>query len=699
MSKDKKISLVDFRNIGIIAHIDAGKTTTTERILYYTGVNHKIGEVHDGAATMDWMVQEQERGITITSAATTCYWKDHRINIIDTPGHVDFTIEVERSLRVLDGAVGVFCSVAGVQPQSETVWRQANRYHVPRVAFINKMDRVGASFSKVLREMRDKLQARPVLLTLPIGSEENFVGFVDLIEEQAHVWKPGAEDGTSFDILPIPADLVEESSVFRSELIEIASEFDDALMEKYLEGKEITKDEIRAAIRKGTVAMKIFPVICGSAFKNKGVQFLLDSVVAYLPSPLDVPAVEGFDPAKEDKKLIRKADVEEPFSALVFKIMHDSFVGTLAFARVYSGKVDANETVLNSTKDKRERIGRILRMHADKREELKAANVGEIVAFAGLRSVSTGDTLCSQKEPILLEKINFPDPVIAIAIEPKTKADEEKLNSSLEKLALEDPSFRVRIDSETGQTLISGMGELHLEIIVDRLVREHKVQVNVGKPQVSYRETITREARSEGRCERALGGKSQFGQVWVSVQPLERGKGIETEVKLDRKLIPEEIYRGIEKALRESSVTGPLAGFNLIDARLVVDSAEYRQEDANVLAYQMAVGQGVNSALEAAGCVLLEPIMKLQIVTTDDSTGSVISDLNTRRGQVLGMNPDSSGMTTIDAEAPLANLFGYSTALRSMTQGRGTFSMEFDRHDRLAANVEKELLRKLTGLG
>lgn len=699
MSKDKNIALQDFRNIGIIAHIDAGKTTTTERILYYSGVNHKIGEVHDGKATMDWMVQEQERGITITSAATTCFWKDHRINIIDTPGHVDFTIEVERSLRVLDGAVGVFCAVGGVQPQSETVWRQANKYKVPRIAFINKMDRVGASHTKVISDMRLKLEARPLLLTLPIGSEENFVGFVDLIERKAITWSGQTEDGTQFEVSEVPADLADEVEMLRSEILDTASEFDDVLMEKYLESKEISADEIRAAIRKGTIAMKIFPVICGSAFKNKGVQFLLDSVVSYLPSPLDVPDVEGYDVEKHDKKIHRKAELDEPFSALVFKIMHDSFVGTLAFTRVYSGKVDANETVLNTTKDKRERIGRILRMHADKREELKSAHVGEIVAFAGLRSVSTGDTLCSQKDPILLEKIAFPDPVISIAIEPKTKADEEKLVSSLEKLALEDPSFKVRIDSETGQTVISGMGELHLEIVVDRLTREHKVQVNVGKPQVSYRETATRAARVEGRCERAMGGKSQFGQVWVRVEPLERGAGIQTEVLLDRKLIPDEICRGIEKALKESAATGPLAGFNLIDVKLTVESAEYRQEDANVLAYQIAVGMGVNGALEAAGCALLEPIMKLQIVTTDDSTGAVISDLNARRGQVLGMNPGSGGMTQVDAEAPLANLFGYSTALRSMTQGRGTFSMEFDRHDRLAANVEKELLRKLTGLG
>lgn len=699
MSKDKKISLHDFRNIGIIAHIDAGKTTTTERILYYSGVNHKIGEVHDGQATMDWMVQEQERGITITSAATTCYWNDHRINIIDTPGHVDFTIEVERSLRVLDGAVGVFCAVGGVQPQSETVWRQANRYKVPRIAFINKMDRTGASHNKVLSEMRNKLEARPLLLTLPIGAEEDFVGFIDLIEEKAYTWRNPSADGAQFEIEAIPEDLVDEVAMLRSDLIETATEFDDALMEKYLEGKDIAHSEIRAAIRKGTMAIKIFPVLCGSAFKNKGVQFLLDSVVNYLPSPLDVPEVEGYDPTRSDKKLHRKADESEPFAALVFKIMHDPFVGTLAFTRVYSGKVDANETVLNTTKDKRERIGRILRMHADKREELKVASVGEIVAFAGLRSVSTGDTLCAQKDPILLEKIEFPDPVISIAIEPKTKADEEKLNASLDKLALEDPSFKVKIDAETGQTVISGMGELHLEIIADRLVREHKVQVNVGKPQVSYRETATRVARAEGRCERAIGGKSQFGQVWVRAEPLARGQGMQTEVLLDRKLIPEEIYRGIEKALKESAATGPLAGFNLIDVKLTVESAEYRQEDANVLAYQIAVGMGVNGALEAAGCALLEPIMKLQIVTTDDSTGSVISDLNARRGQVLGMNPGSGGMTEIDAEAPLANLFGYSTALRSMTQGRGTFSMEFDCHDRLAANVERELLKKLTGLG
>jgi elongation factor G len=699
MSKDKKIALQDFRNIGIIAHIDAGKTTTTERILYYTGVNHKIGEVHDGAATMDWMVQEQERGITITSAATTCYWGSNRINIIDTPGHVDFTIEVERSLRVLDGAVGVFCAVGGVQPQSETVWRQANRYKVPRIAFINKMDRVGASHTKVLRELRTKLEAKPVLLTLPIGAEENFLGFVDLIEQKAHVWSGAADDGSSFEIVEVPEELREEVEMFRSELLDVASEYDDTLMEKLLEGQSVSPAEIRAALRKGTIAMKIFPVICGSAFKNKGVQFLLDSVVAYLPSPLDVPPVEGFDIDKPEKKLFRNADIEEPFSALVFKIMHDSFVGTLAFTRIYSGKVDSNETVLNTTKDKRERVGRILRMHADKREELKVAHVGEIVAFAGLRSVSTGDTLCSQKDAILLEKIDFPDPVIAIAIEPKTKADEEKLTASLEKLALEDPSFKVRVDAETGQTVISGMGELHLEIIVDRLIREHKVQVNVGNPQVSYRETITKESRMEGRCERNFGGKTQFGQVWVRVAPLERGKGIETEILIDKKAIPDEIYRGIEKALRESAATGPLAGFNLVDVKLSVESAEYRQEDGNVLAYQIAVGMAVNHALESAACCLLEPIMNLQIVTTDDSTGSVISDLNTRRGQVLGMDPGSGGMTAIDAEAPLANLFGYSTALRSMTQGRGTFSMEFNRYDRLSPNVEKEVLRRLTGLG
>jgi elongation factor G len=700
-SPTKQFPLSQFRNIGIVAHIDAGKTTTTERILYYTGVNYKIGEVHDGQATMDWMEQERERGITITSAATTCFWKDFRVNIIDTPGHVDFTIEVERSLRVLDGAVCVFCAVGGVEPQSETVWRQADRYHVPRLAFINKMDRMGANFDSVVAEMREKLGARPVAIQLPIGAEENFQGFVDLIEMKAIVWESNDTSlGAQFKIETIPDDLLGAARSAREALIEVAAESDDALLEKFLSGDELSNEEIRRGLRAGTLGAKVVPVLCGSAFKNRGVQFLLDAVTDFLPSPLDVPPMHGFDPAKPDKDLTRKASIDEEFSALAFKIMHDPYVGTLTFLRIYSGVLESNKSVLNVVKDKRERMGRLLRMHANKREDVTMASAGEIVAAVGLRFTTTGDTLCSEKHPIQYEKMIFPEPVISIAIEPKTKADEEKLKSSLDKLALEDPTFRVFYNEETGQNLISGMGELHLEIIVDRLFREHKVNANVGKPQVAYKETVGRAAEATGRCERVIQGKNLFAKVALRIEALAANAGTQIISELSLQKLPQEIQNCILKTLREMLGAGPIAGFPLTDVKVALTGAEFHEgEQLNELAFQYAASHGFQELIGKAEPHLLEPVMSLKVFVPDTSTGDVISDLNARRGKVLSMDARPGSWQAVSSEVPMSSMFGYSTDLRSRTQGRGNFSMEFNRYDRIPANVEKALIQRLTGLG
>jgi len=700
MADRKKTPLPKFRNIGIIAHIDAGKTTTTERILYYTRVTHKLGEVDQGLATMDWMEQERERGITITSAAITCFWKDHRINIIDTPGHVDFTIEVERSLRVLDGAVGIFSAVSGVEPQSETVWRQADRYHVPRIAFVNKMDRVGAHYDFVVDDIRAKFGARPLRMNFPIGSEDTFNGIVDLLSMKAHVWDPNDKSqGLEFTIFDIPEALREKAEAHRQELVEAAAEFDDSLMNKYLEDKPLTNDEIVASLRAATIGLKVVPVFAGASFKNRGVQALLDGVLQFLPSPLDVPPAKGFDPGHPDKELTRNANNEEPFSAYAFKIMSDPFVGHLTFLRIYSGRVSSNDNVLNVVKGKRERIGRLLQMTANKREDLTEATAGEIVAAVGLRFTATGDTLAIDKHPIQFEKIVFPEPVISVAIEPKTKADEEKLATSLAKLALEDPSFRVFVNEETGQRLISGMGELHLEIVVDRLLREHKVEANVGKPQVAYKESLRRPGQALGRCQKIIGGKNMFAEVKLSVAPLARGTGSNVTSALPSKQIPKEFEHAIEKAVREGLVSGPVVGFNLIDVEVTLQSATFVENESNDVAFQIAAGMALRDAFQAAEPYLLEPVMKVQVLVPDDNVGDVISDMNGRRGKIFDMQPRVGGWQAINAEVPLATMFGYSTILRSRSQGRGSFTLEFDRYDSMPASVEREVLKRLTGLG
>lgn len=706
MAAPKSPTLDRFRNIGIVAHIDAGKTTTTERILYYTGVNYKIGEVHDGAATMDWMEQERERGITITSAATTCFWKDHRINIIDTPGHVDFTVEVERSLRVLDGAVCVFCAVSGVEPQSETVWRQADRYHVPRLAFVNKMDRMGADFASVVKEIREKLGANPVPIQYPIGSEENFEGFVDLIEMKAVTWR--ADDtslGANFEVKDVPQEIFAEAQAARDAMIEAAAENDDLLLEKFLGGESLTRDEIIRGLRRGVVNSKMVAVLCGSAFKNRGVQHLLDAVTLFLPSPLDVAPPKGFDPAKPDKELVRKPSVDEEFSALAFKIMHDPYVGTLTFLRVYSGVLESNQSVLNVEKSKRERIGRLLRMHANKREDVTKAEAGEIVAAVGLRFTTTGDTLSSEKHPIQYEKMNFPEPVISIAIEPKSKADEDKLKQALDKMALEDPTFRVRYNEETGQNLISGMGELHLEIIVDRLFREHKVNANVGKPQVAYKETIGQAATGTGKCDRLIQGKQLFAKVSIRLDILDAQDNKDNKVQdnkveseLKKEILAMEYQNSVLRTLNEMLGAGPIAGFPLTRLRVTLTGVEVQEGEVNELALQYAAAQAFQEAIASAKAVLLEPIMSLKVNVPDAFTGDVIADLNTRRGRVLSMDARPGQWQAIRAEVPLSTMFGYSTDLRSCTQGRGNFSMEFDRYDRPPPAVEKTLIQRLTGL-
>jgi elongation factor G len=690
----RQVSLEMTRNIGIMAHIDAGKTTTTERILYYTGVTHKIGEVHEGAATMDWMEQEQERGITITSAATTCHWKDHRINIIDTPGHVDFTIEVERSLRVLDGAVAVFCSVGGVEPQSETVWRQADKYKVPRIAFVNKMDRIGADFFRGVAMIKDRLKANPIPLQIPIGAEEHFKGVVDLVEMKGIVWTDESL-GANFEIIDIPADLVDQAQEYRDLLVEEVSSVDDGLMEKYLAGEEIGKDELKAAIRQATLDIKICPVICGSSFKNKGVQNLLDAVLDYMPAPTDIPPIQGID-ANTEAPIERAASDSEPFSALAFKIMTDPFVGQLCFFRVYSGVMNSGSYVYNSTKGKRERIGRILKMHANKREEIKEVYAGDIAAAVGLKYTTTGDTLCLEDKPVILESIEFPEPVISIAIEPKTKADQEKLGISLSKLASEDPSFRVKTDEETGQTIISGMGELHLEIIVDRLFREFKVEANVGKPQVAYRETISKKVKSEGKFVRQSGGRGQFGHVWLEIEPQEPGKGYEFVDAIKGGVVPREYIPAVDKGIKEALDSGVMAGYPVVDVKVTLIDGSYHEVDSSEMAFKIAGSMGFKEGCQKASPVILEPIMSVEVVVPEDYMGDVIGDLNSRRGRIMGME-GRAGAQVVTSMVPLAQMFGYSTDLRSATQGRATYSMTFDHYEQVPKSVAEEIVAKVKG--
>jgi elongation factor G len=690
----RTIALEKTRNIGIMAHIDAGKTTTTERILYYTGINYKIGEVHDGTATMDWMVQEQERGITITSAATTCFWRDHRVNIIDTPGHVDFTIEVERSLRVLDGAVAVFCSVGGVEPQTETVWRQADKYGVPRLAFINKMDRVGADFFRVVKMIETRLGARPAVMQLPIGAEDKFAGIIDLITMKAVIWEDESL-GAKFHEEGIPADLKEQAGEYREKLLEAAADADEALMEKYLDGKPISEAEMRAAIRKATLALKIVPVVCGTAFRNKGVQPMLDAVVDFLPSPVDIPPVKGVV-AGTDKPDERPARDDVPFSALAFKIMTDPFVGTLTFFRVYSGSISSGASIYNSTKTKRERVGRLLKMHANKREEIKDVYAGDIAAAVGLRTATTGDTLCDEDEAIVLESIDFPDPVISIAIEPKSKADQERLGLSLQKLATEDPSFRVRTDEETGQTIISGMGELHLEIIVDRLLREFSVGASVGKPQVAYRETVRKAVEQQGRFVRQTGGRGQYGDVWIKLEPQATGGGFEFVDAVKGGSIPREYIPAVEKGIREALDNGVLAGYPVVDVKVTLFDGSYHDVDSSEIAFKIAGSMAFKQAARKASPVLLEPIMSVEVVVPEDFMGDVIGDLSSRRGKVLGMDTRPAAQA-IDARVPLAQMFGYATDVRSMTQGRATYTMQFSHYEPVPAAVAEGIIAKFDG--
>ncbi|MEK6813899.1 MAG: elongation factor G [Nitrospirota bacterium] len=690
----REYSLEKTRNIGIMAHIDAGKTTTTERILYYTGVSYKIGEVHDGTAVMDWMVQEQERGITITSAATTCYWRNHRVNIIDTPGHVDFTIEVERSLRVLDGAVAAFDAVSGVEPQSETVWRQADKYHVPRIAFMNKMDRVGADFFMSVQTMIDRLGARPVPIQIPIGREGGFRGAIDLVQMRAVVFDDETL-GAKYEVIDIPADLLPEASAWREKMVEAAADCDETVMEKYLEGAEATAAELMAALRKGTISMKITPVLCGSAFKNKGVQLLLDAVVDYLPAPIDVPPVVG-KPVNGEGDVVRTASDEEPFAALAFKIMTDPFVGQLTYFRVYSGVLNAGSYIYNSTKGSRERIGRLLKMHANKREDIKDVYAGDIAAAVGLKGTTTGDTLCDEDKPLILEAMEFPEPVISVAIEPKTKADQERLGLSLQKLAHEDPSFRVHTDEETGQTIISGMGELQLEIMVDRLLREFKVDANVGKPQVAYRETIRAKVQAEGKFIRQTGGRGQYGHVWLEVEPLEPGKGFEFVNKIVGGSVPREYVPAVEKGVREALEGGVLAGYPMVDLRATIIDGSYHDVDSSEMAFKIAGSMAVKDGARKAKPVLLEPIMAVEVTVPTDYLGNVMGDLNSRRGRIHNQELRGNAQV-IEAHVPLAEMFGYATDLRSATQGRATYHMQFLRYEEVPRSIGEEIIAKVKG--
>ena len=687
-----KYSLDKYRNIGIMAHIDAGKTTTTERVLYYTGKSHKIGEVHDGAATMDWMEQEQERGITITSAATTCFWRDHRINIIDTPGHVDFTIEVERSLKVLDGAVAVFDGVAGVEPQSETVWRQADKYKVPRICFVNKLDRTGADFYRCVEMIKDRLGCKPLVLQLPIGSEADLKGIVDLVKMRGIVWQ-NEDLGAKFDYVDIPADLKEKADKYRKELVESAVEEDEKLMESYLEGNEPSEADLIKCIRKGTLKFNFVPITTGSAFKNKGVQPLLDAVIDYLPSPSDLKSIDGTKVGSEDK-VTMKFDEKESFSALAFKVANDPFVGSLTFIRIYSGTLNAGTSILNSSKDKDERIGRMLLMHANSREDIKTASAGDIVALAGLKHTITGHTLCDQKNPVLLEPMEFPDPVIEIAVEPKTKGDQEKMGEALARLAKEDPSFRVSSDEESGQTIIKGMGELHLDIIVDRMKREFKVEANIGAPQVAYRETILGSAEMEYIHKKQSGGAGQFAKVKLAVEPLEAGKGREVENLIKGGSIPKEFIPGVEKGVESVSDSGILAGFPIIDYKVKILDGLHHDVDSSVLAFEIASRACFREACQKATLKLLEPMMKVEVVTPEEFMGDVIGDLNSRRGQVGSTEPRGNA-TAINATVPLANMFGYINNLRSSTQGRAQYTMQFSHYDKVPQNVQDEVTKKL----
>jgi elongation factor G len=683
------------RNIGIMAHIDAGKTTTTERVLYYTGRSYKIGEVHEGTATMDWMVQEQERGITITSAATTSFWRDCRINIIDTPGHVDFTMEVERSLRVLDGAIAILDAVSGVEPQTETVWRQADKYQVPRIVYVNKMDRVGADYFRCLAMLKDRLGAHAVPIQLPIGREDKFRGIVNLIDEVAYVWSDDESLGQKFATEAVPADMQEQVKEYREKMIEGLAEVDDHLMEKYLGGDKISPDEVRAAVRAGTIAMKIFPVICGASFKNKGVQPMLDAVVDYLPSPLDVPAITGINPETSETEP-RVPDPKAPFSALAFKIMNDKFVGQLVFVRIYSGTLNAGSGVYNSTRDKKERVGRLVRMHANDREDIESVSAGDIAAVVGLKDTRTGDTLCDPTKPIVLESMDFPTPVIAVAIEPKTKADEEKLGLSLARLALEDPTFKVNVDPETNQTLIHGMGELHLEIIVDRLLREFKVEANVGKPQVAYRETIRQKAEAQGRFVRQTGGRGQYGDVWLEIEPSAVGSGVVFENKLKGPAIPREYVPAVEKGVKEAAETGVLAGYPMVDLKVALTDGSYHEVDSNEMAFKIAGSMGFKEAARKAKPVLLEPVMDVEVVTPTEFQGAVVGDLNSRRGKIISMDA-RAGAQVIRAHVPLGQMFGYATDVRSMTQGRATYTMQFARYEEVPRPIAEEIMAKVAG--
>ena len=687
------VSKEQTRNIGIMAHIDAGKTTTTERILYYTGVTYKMGEVDEGSATMDWMEQEKERGITITSAATTCFWKEHRINIIDTPGHVDFTIEVERSLRVLDGAIAVFCSVGGVEPQSETVWRQADKYRIPRIAFINKMDRTGADFQGCLQMMVDRLKTTPLPLQLPIGKEEGFEGIIDLISMKEVLYDPHSL-GTHFDVLDIPEAYLEEAHKQREILIERLSEWDERLMEKFVEGREISALELKQSVRDVTLQLKGTPVLCGAAFRNKGVQPLLDAIIDYLPSPLDIPSVKGVD--LHGSELTFSANNGHPLSALAFKIMNDPYTGQLTFFRIYSGSLRSGDSVFNPTKGKRERIGRLLKMHANKREDIKEVSAGDIFAAVGLKYTTTGDTICSEEQPIILESMNFPEPVISIAIEPKTKGDLEKLGISLQKLALEDPSFKVKTDEETGQTILSGMGELHLEIIVDRLLREFKVEADVGRPQVAYRETITKAVKSEGRYIRQSGGRGQYGHVWLTIEPQPPGKGFEFVNQIVGGAIPKEYIPAVQKGVIEAMGKGVLAGFPMVDIKVTLIDGSFHEVDSSEMAFKIAGSRGFKEGSRRANAIFLEPLMSIEIITPEEFMGQVVSDLNSRRGKTTKVEY-REGTNVIIGEVPLANMFGYATDLRSLTQGRATFTLQFSHYHPVPQSVREEILSDSKG--
>ena len=686
-----------YRNIGISAHIDAGKTTTTERVLFYTGINHKIGEVHDGAATMDWMEQEQERGITITSAATTTYWRgmamnypEHRINIIDTPGHVDFTIEVERSMRVLDGACMLYCTVGGVQPQSETVWRQATKYGVPRIAFVNKMDRSGADFFKVYEQMKARLKANPVAIQIPIGAEESFKGVVDLIKMKSILWNE-SDNGATFVYGEIPEELQDTAVEWRERMVEAAAESDEILMDRYLEEGELSEDDIRAGLRKRTIALEVIPMLCGSAFKNKGVQAMLDAVIDYLPSPIDVPPIKGLD-ADTDQPVERKSSDDEPFSALAFKIMTDPFVGTLTFVRVYSGVLNSGDSVVNSQTGKRERIGRLLHMHANSREDVKEIRAGDIAACVGLKDIVTGTTLSSTDKPVVLERMEFPEPVISVAVEPRTLSDQEKMGLALQRLAQEDPSFRVHTDEESGQTIISGMGELHLEIIVDRMRREFKVEANVGAPQVSYRETIRKMVEQEGKYVRQSGGRGQYGHVWLRIEPLETGN-YEFVNGIVGGVVPKEYIPAVDKGVQEQLQNGILAGYPVVDVKVTLFDGSYHDVDSSEMAFKIAGSMCFKDGCRNAGPVLLEPIMSVEVETPEDYMGDVVGDLNRRRGVILGME-DNAGVKVLKAEVPLAEMFGYSTSLRSQSQGRATYSMEFKKYQEAPSNVADAVIKK-----